>query len=480
MTVAKSKSILVRLFAFFVRTIFFSSLPAWVLLSVSMIVLAIIIPQSEVDKFREALSHNAWLLTKPFFPDWFALSCWVLFFWVSINFFIWLIRHYFNSIKFIANVPYLSLPFLILTAAVSTIYVGYDSDYVKKIYTPHEHYVRSETAMKSMREQLNTDNPTDPEYEKIAQRLPVRSRVRGQTWQIPEAVLSRFTSLSYQYTGGRYKNETINYRLHIPENIDTNKKYPLLLWLHGVGECGKDNISQLAHMEPLVPLITGEKQRQFFILATQCPADNKMWDTSKSKDDEKGDANMAIAVEVLDDVIKNYPVDSGAISVFGISSGGYGVMSIAMKYKGRFATLIPVACNPHKNLHECTVKYNTAIWMFNNTGDKDIVFRRIEEEVKTIHENNGIAFSTSFNDKGHHAWRHALLCTPLIDWILWYQRNPSLYKPPYRTIISQRTGDDFFKLFILPFYISGTLMLLPLLILATEKNHKLPTKKHKK
>ncbi|MDR2641914.1 MAG: hypothetical protein LBC74_03895 [Planctomycetaceae bacterium] len=261
----------------------------------------------------------------------------------------------------------------------------------------------------------------------------------------------------------------MNYRLHIPENIDPNKKYPLLLWLHGVGECGKDNISQLAHMEPLIPFITGEKQRHFFILATQCPADNKMWDISKSKDDEKGDANMTIAMDILDDVIKNYPVDNEAISVFGLSSGGYGVMSIAMKYKGRFATLIPVACNPHKDVYKYTAEHNTAVWILNNTGDKSVIVKRIEEEVKLIHENNGNAYMTNFEDKGHQAWRNAFLHTPLIDWILWYQRNPSPYKPPYGIAIPHRPENEFFKLFSLPLYASVALVFLPLLVITTEK-----------
>jgi hypothetical protein len=117
--------------------------------------LAIIIPPSDVEQFKSALSRNAWLTTKPFFPDWFALPGWILFFWLAINFFVWLVKHYFRSIKFISSIPYLSLPFLILTAAIVTIYNGYDSDYIRKFYAPRENYVRSENAMKSMRKQLD-------------------------------------------------------------------------------------------------------------------------------------------------------------------------------------------------------------------------------------------------------------------------------------------------------------------------------------
>ncbi|MDR1924483.1 MAG: hypothetical protein LBQ66_08910, partial [Planctomycetaceae bacterium] len=161
--------------------------------------------------------------------------------------------------------------------------------------------------------------------------------------------------------------------------------------------------------------------------------------------------------------------DNNAISIFGISSGGYGVMTMAIKFPGRFATLFPIACNPHRNLHKYTIDHNTALWMLNNAGDKDIVFSRIEEEVEQIHGKNGTAYMTKFDNKGHESWRNALLETPLIDWMLWYERNPSPYKPPYNIIPPNRTEKEFFKLFILPLYANCILILLPITMLIIAK-----------
>jgi predicted esterase len=477
MTMSNKKSILLRLLYSFLR-ICFSSLPSWVLLGVILIALPFFISQPAIDQLRAALTRNAWLTTAPFFPDWFAFPIWITLFWLALNIALWLLKHYLHTIKIIARIPYLSIPFLILTATAITIYHGYNSTYLKQLYSPRESYIRTPAHMKSLREKLINNNPHYKEYEQAAQKKPVRSRTKGRLWDIPEAVHSRFTPLTYNYTGGRYKNTTIKYRLHIPDNLEPNKKYPLLLWLHGVGESGNDNISQLAHMEPLIPFISGKNQRQLFILATQCPNDNKMWDVSKSKEKNapKGDAPMTIAMEVLDDVIKNYPIDENAISVFGISSGGYGVMSIARKYHNRFAALIPTACNPHRNLYKDTIEYNTALWMFNNIGDKDIVGKRIEEEVKLIHDNGGNAYMTNFETKGHDSWRYAILETPLIDWLLWYKRNPSPYQPPYNINPPNRTN-SFFKLFVLPIHIGGIVLVLPLLIVSLETVAKLARRK---
>src|SRR5262245_4036703 len=46
-----------------------------------------------------------------------------------------------------------------------------------------------------------------------------------------------------------YKSESgdmMPYRLFIPPRYDKHKKYPLILWLHGAGGIGIDNVRQIA------------------------------------------------------------------------------------------------------------------------------------------------------------------------------------------------------------------------------------------
>ena len=44
-----------------------------------------------------------------------------------------------------------------------------------------------------------------------------------------------------------FENDTLNYRILKPLNYDSNQKYPVHLVLHGSGERGNDNTSQLTH-----------------------------------------------------------------------------------------------------------------------------------------------------------------------------------------------------------------------------------------
>ena len=73
-----------------------------------------------------------------------------------------------------------------------------------------------------------------------------------------------------------FKEETIDingttrkFRLHVPENLEDGRKYPMILWLHGAGEAGSDNKLQLVHLHHIITQLTGEKKRDFFLLVPQ-------------------------------------------------------------------------------------------------------------------------------------------------------------------------------------------------------------------
>ena len=60
--------------------------------------------------------------------------------------------------------------------------------------------------------------------------------------------LSSFAQETFQketYISSR--GDTLLYRLLRPEVMKPDEKYPLVLFLHGAGECGNDNEKQLVH-----------------------------------------------------------------------------------------------------------------------------------------------------------------------------------------------------------------------------------------
>jgi len=100
----------------------------------------------------------------------------------------------------------------------------------------------------------------------------------------PQAVIDCFEERSFHYNSGKYKNAEIKYRLHVPDSIRYGCKYPLLIHLHGIGEEGTNNTHQLLYFDAALPLMTGSKKQDFFMLVTQCPPDMPGWGFRSTKD----------------------------------------------------------------------------------------------------------------------------------------------------------------------------------------------------
>src|SRR5687768_430515 len=71
------------------------------------------------------------------------------------------------------------------------------------------------------------------------------------------------------------------YRLFSPE-LRRGQRYPLVLWLHGGGGRGEDNLQQLREGNAIGAHIWTEPKQQAahpcFVVAPQCPS-NAMWTT---------------------------------------------------------------------------------------------------------------------------------------------------------------------------------------------------------
>ena len=57
-----------------------------------------------------------------------------------------------------------------------------------------------------------------------------------------EQLLSKFEAKTFV----TQKDVTIPYRLFKPKKQEQNKKYPIVIYLHGSGGCGSDNLKQIS------------------------------------------------------------------------------------------------------------------------------------------------------------------------------------------------------------------------------------------
>lgn len=69
------------------------------------------------------------------------------------------------------------------------------------------------------------------------------------------------------------RRDTLRYRVLEPERIEKNKKYPLVLFLHGAGERGSDNEAQLVHGANMFLNPVIRDQHPTFVIYPQCPSE---------------------------------------------------------------------------------------------------------------------------------------------------------------------------------------------------------------
>ena len=80
------------------------------------------------------------------------------------------------------------------------------------------------------------------------------------------------------------ETDTLNYRLLMPLDYDPNKQYTVHLFLHGAGERGSDNSSQLTYVDNLFLKKENREQYKSWVILPQCPNDDR-W-PSLSSDNE--------------------------------------------------------------------------------------------------------------------------------------------------------------------------------------------------
>jgi len=137
--------------------------------------------------------------------------------------------------------------------------------------------------------------------------------------------------------------DTLNYRQLISD-YDPISKYPLAIFLHGSGERGDDNEAQLKWGVMNFASSQNMKMHPSIVIAPQCPK-NMSWGNFSKEDwslQPSPTKPMKLLMELINESIKNLPVDINRIYITGLSMGGFGTFDAISRYPDLFAAAVPV------------------------------------------------------------------------------------------------------------------------------------------
>lgn len=144
------------------------------------------------------------------------------------------------------------------------------------------------------------------------------------------------------YKDRNHLGKKLPYRLYIPPDYDESKSYPLLVYLHGVGERGDDNYTPISWNNSLArKLAEPEYQKKYpsILLVPQCPADD-YWCYDFPHDETDA---MQMLIGLIQSLAKTYHVDQNRLYITGFSNGGGGVWDALFRYPGMFAAGVPMS-----------------------------------------------------------------------------------------------------------------------------------------
>jgi predicted peptidase len=206
------------------------------------------------------------------------------------------------------------------------------------------------------------------------------------------------------------KSKTYSYLLYLPDNYkeENSKKWPLIIYLHGKSACGS-NLDKVRRYGMPFYLDRGLKLEAIAI-APQCPA-GKNWVADNW------------FLPFLNDLKEKYSIDESRIYLTGMSLGGFGTFSLAIKYPEVFAAAVPL-CGGGQPTTACPMK-DIPTWVIHGDRDEQVPLARSTQMVEALKKCGGNPRFTILKGQPHDIHR-TYGNTDIYEWMLKQHKGESI------------------------------------------------------
>jgi predicted esterase len=221
----------------------------------------------------------------------------------------------------------------------------------------------------------------------------------------------------YPYTAGLGKVK--EYLRFIPEdyNTNTNKQWPLILWLHGAGNRGSDATklrgaggppSRIKNNDPLLD--------DFIVLSPQCVSGGG-W---------AGNTEQNNIDTLLNEHIGRFRIDTNRLIVTGQSMGGKGTWKAITRNPDKFAAAAPICGQGYPG--QAGSIADMPIWVFHGDADGTVPYQYSVDMYNALI--NAGAQNTKFHTivgGPHNVWTETYQRADLYHWMLMMSWLPQYY-----------------------------------------------------
>lgn len=265
--------------------------------------------------------------------------------------------------------------------------------------------------------------------------------------------------------------EERDYFVYLPKGYHSqpNKKWPVMLFLHGNGERGdaKEELDFVVIHGPLYEAWVQKRDLPFIMIVPQLPMygmdtiagyirDRKIADIPQRLEDgvparpedfpapypmqgEVEELSIPTPPEgprvgwfkletdllkIIDNTLSDYRTDKDRLYLTGISYGGFGSWFFASKHPELFAAIVPVVGYGHPDLMEPIAEQQLPVWAFAGGRDQVVQPKYFYPGLNRLEslDHRNLRF-TIHADMGHDAWRRVYAGQDVYDWMLMHKRG---------------------------------------------------------
>lgn len=210
------------------------------------------------------------------------------------------------------------------------------------------------------------------------------------------------------------------YVVFVPKSYSPDRKSPVILFLHGAGECGKDGTLQTTI--GLGPYLTKQPDSfPFLVVFPQCE-DTRGRILQRWRPDQPDGIR---ALKILADVEKQYQVDPQHRSLVGWSMGGYGAVAIAAADPKPWSAVVSLAGGGTAD--EVAKLKDTPFWIFHGARDTAVKVEESRKMVEALKAAGGRPLYTEVADLDHEAYKAAF---DRPEFYRWLQKPEITAEPP--------------------------------------------------
>jgi len=218
------------------------------------------------------------------------------------------------------------------------------------------------------------------------------------------------------------------YRWHEPANPREGRVYPLVILMHGAGERGTNNVSQLKWGAREIFDCLRRRGEEFFFVAGQVPEGKRWvevdWGALAHAMPAEPSETMARQLALVGHLLATRPeIDRARVYATGVSMGGYGTWDILCRRPEWFAAAMPI-CGGGDAARAYRMR-GVPIWAYHGDGDEVVPVARSRAMVSALWACDGKVKYTEYPGVGHDCWIRAYGDGANLDWLLSQRKAPA-------------------------------------------------------